>query len=230
MSDKQLYNAGFYKGQSTGSVRSALAMMPFVLDAVKPASILDVGCGIGSWASVCIQLGVDEVCGIDGNYVDQDSLLIPKENFVAVDLTMLSSEIFLKKFDLILCLEVAEHLPSEVSDEFIQILCNRSDNVLFSAAIPNQGGTGHLNEQWQSYWAEKFATHGYRADVCVRNAFWKDRNVESWYRQNVILYRKNELGLMSTKNISNEILDVVHPDLFLAKYAELQNLIISNSK
>ena len=55
-----------------------------------------------------------------------------------------------RRFDLALSLEVAEHLPPECGSEFVQTLTDLSSVILFSAAIPFQGGTDHLNEQWPS--------------------------------------------------------------------------------
>ena len=67
-----------------------------------------------------------------------------------------------RRFDLVNCLEVAEHLDASRADSFVDDLCALGDVVVFSAAIPGQGGTHHVNEQFQSYWQERFRRNGSR--------------------------------------------------------------------
>lgn len=107
---------------------------------------------------------MDDVLGIDAPYTDRSRLRIPDELFLARDLTVpLSLE---RRFDLALSLEVAEHLPAAAADHFVASLTRLASVILFSAAIPDQGGEGHLNEQWPDYWVERFAAHGFGvADV-----------------------------------------------------------------
>ena len=77
------------------------------------------------------------------------------------------------KFDLAITLEVAEHLSEIRADSFIDDLCALSDLILFSAAIPDQGGRHHINEQWQSYWEPKrFKQRGYHVYDIVRWKIW----------------------------------------------------------
>ena len=66
-----------------------------------------------------------------------------------------------RDFDLVLSAEVAEHLPLEVSDIFIDSIIKHGKVILFSAAAPGQGGTCHVNEQWQDFWVKKFRERGY---------------------------------------------------------------------
>src|SRR4051812_19168372 len=80
------YTDAFYDLQRAGSLRSARAILPIVLDVLKPASVLDVGCGTGTWASVCGELGVDDFLGVDGDYVDRGRLLIPIDRFQPANL------------------------------------------------------------------------------------------------------------------------------------------------
>ena len=55
-----------------------------------------------------------------------------------------------------------------------------------SAALPGQGGTHHVNEQWIDYWANMFGQHGYQPFDFLRPLFWDDARIEPWYRQNAI--------------------------------------------
>jgi cyclopropane fatty-acyl-phospholipid synthase-like methyltransferase len=214
MTDSALYSSSFFKGQVNGSLRSARTVMPFFIEKLRPKSVLDVGCGLGAWGATCANLGVSRVLGIDGSYVDTDKILLAKESFVAVDLTSPHSFSLPEQFDLVICLEVAEHLPEQGSDDFISFLCESGRNVLFSAAVPAQGGTGHINEQWQSYWVKKFAANDYAPDFSARTRFWNNEEVEYWYRQNMILFSEARVDL--SKEETNPI-DVIHPRLYIAK-------------
>ena len=122
-------------------------------------SVLDLGCGQGVWLASWVRLGAKDVQGIDGPYVDQERLHIPKERFQGRDL---ARPVDLgRHFDLVQSLEVAEHLPQSAAEQFVDSLVRHGPLVLFSAATPGQGGENHINEQPWEYWREKFAARGY---------------------------------------------------------------------
>lgn len=186
----QQYTNDYFALVADGSERSAEVMAPMVLELIRPRSVVDVGCGVGTWASVFERLEVEKVRGIDGEYIDRSSLLIAPEHFIAADLKQpLSIE---ERFDLAVSLEVAEHLPASAATTIIKTLCSLSDVVLFSAAIPGQGGNHHINEQWPEYWAERFATRGYLAIDWLRDRVWNHPDVDYWYAQNILLYASPE--------------------------------------
>jgi hypothetical protein len=60
--------------------------------------------------------------------------------------------------------------------------------VLFSAAIPGQGGRDHVNEQWQTCWTLIFSQYNYTVCDVVRPKIWKNRRIAYWYRQNILLF------------------------------------------
>ena len=103
------YSPEFYRQQEEGSLRSARRVLPILRDLVAPRSIVDVGCGTGSWLAVARELGVADVVGVDGPYVDTKALRIPGEVFRAVESA--ASVPLGRTFDVALSLEVAEHLP-----------------------------------------------------------------------------------------------------------------------
>jgi SAM-dependent methyltransferase len=160
--------------------------MPIVFELCHPRSAIDVGCLFGAWAAECRRLGVDQVVAVDGDYISVSDLLIPSDAFVAHDLSRpLGLE---RKFDLAISLEVAHYLPETRAGGFVADLCELAPLVLFSAAIPHQGGAGHVNEQWPGWWAQRFAEHGYTPVDCVRDAVWDDPRVATWYAQNTLLF------------------------------------------
>lgn len=183
---KSPYTPEFYVWQKEGSVRSAREILPRVFSLIQPRSVVDIGSGVGSWLSVFQEQGVTDILGVDGDYVDKAQLLIPQDKFKAHDL---EKPLHLdRKFDLGVSLEVAEHIPQEHAGAFIDSLTRHSPVVLFSAAIPAQGGVQHVNERWPSYWAEHFKERGYSPIDVIRREVWDNPNVDWWYAQNILLF------------------------------------------
>ena len=216
------YDDDFYSEQGDGSYRSASIVVPILIDALKPRSVIDVGCGTGTWLHAFAEHGVDDFLGLDGDYVPRDKLRIPASRFQPGDLTDIAP--VGRCFDLAISLEVAEHLPAESGEQFVSFLTSAADIVVFSAAIPNQGGTTHLNEQWQNHWAAKFANVGFSAYDFVRPAIWNNDDVEFWYRQNMITYAHQRaadaLRLAERSRLAGP-LDLVHPKLFQQRINEI---------
>jgi len=104
------YTKEFYRIQQPGSLQAARTIVPLVAQLIKPKSVVDVGCGTGTFLSVFRENGIEDILGIDGNYVDRNMLLIPKEYFLPQDIT--KSFKLGRRFDLVVSLEVAEHLPA----------------------------------------------------------------------------------------------------------------------
>ncbi|HEY1541568.1 MAG TPA: methyltransferase domain-containing protein [Xanthobacteraceae bacterium] len=184
------YSAGFFAVQQAGSVDSAEVIIPLVLSLFTVRSVVDVGCGVGGWLRAFERNGISDYLGIDGDYVPTNMLKIPTGKFSARDLTRLVD--IGRPFDLACSLEVAEHLPPSCADSFVTALTESAPVVLFSAAIPRQGGTAHVNEQWASYWAAKFERRGYVAVDCIRPRIYGNRQVDWWYRQNAIVFCRPE--------------------------------------
>jgi SAM-dependent methyltransferase len=182
----QPYTPEYYQALRDGARRSAEVVVPLLLQYVRPRHVIDVGCGQCTWLAVFREHGVEDVCGVDGDYVDRARLEIAPERFRAWDLTRpLPAG---RCFDLVVSLEVAEHLPADCAETFVDSLTGLGPLVLFSAAVPYQGGAHHVNEQWPAYWAERFGARGYAAVDCLRRRIWNDPRVAWWYAQNLLLF------------------------------------------
>ncbi|MCZ2397310.1 MAG: class I SAM-dependent methyltransferase [Chitinophagales bacterium] len=195
----------------THNKTAASVILPTVLEMTHPESVIDVGCGTGSFLAVLLELGITDVSGIEGDWLDRTKLFVDSSLIKTADL---KKEITVeRRYDLVISLEVAEHLPGEAADTFVNTLTMLGDIILFSAAVPGQGGQNHLNEQWPVYWMEKFIKKGYSFYDEVRWKFWDNNKVEYWYSQNMFLVIKdgtNDFGLKKTE----QPLNVIHPDLF----------------
>jgi SAM-dependent methyltransferase len=186
------YDSGYYGPDGPAENRdSAQHVVPLVSSLIHPSSVVDVGCGSGAWLDVFRQHGAARILGLDGPHVDPSWLCIPKCCFRAVDLSHPFQ--LAESFDLAVCLEVAEHLPKQSARGFIRSLVRLAPVVLFSAAVPLQGGTHHINEQWPAYWQDLFATHGYRMLDLIRKEIWSKPEVQFWYRQNILLFMREDL-------------------------------------
>ncbi len=215
----QFYTTSFYEEIRRGSTRSAEVIVPLMLGLLPVSSVVDIGCGDGSWLSVFRKLGVQDVLGLDGEYVDRNVLQIPQDRFQAVDL---AKPFGLKRvFDLAISLEVVEHLPAESASGFVASLCGLAPAVLFSAAIPFQGGNHHINEQWPDKWAERFKEHKYVPVDFLRKRVWQNETVEWWYAQNTLLFVRP--GLLESniqlkaerERTTPDQLRLVHPRQYL---------------
>ncbi len=209
------YDQTFFDAFEKDSRKAARLIAPVLLDMVSAESAIDVGGGRGIWLSVLKEFGVTDVLGIDGDYVQVDRLAIGKDEFLASDLEKpLKVD---RRADVAISLETAEHLSEGRADSFVEDLCRLSDVVLFSAAVPRQGGTNHINERWQSYWAAKFAKQGYRPSDVIRQSLWDNQDAGAVYLQNALIYA-NEAGMARYPKLKAAIeatnpkmLDVVHP-------------------
>lgn len=198
----------------THNRRAARRVVPWIMERLAPERVVDVGCGLGTWAAVFLEHGCD-VLGLDGPWVPGDLLALPPERFREVDL---EGDVEVPgRFDLAVCLEVAEHLPEEAAPRLVELLTSTADTILFSAAVPGQGGDGHLNERWPAYWQELFRRRGFGFEDEVRWAFWDDDAVEWWYRQNLFLVRRGLEGEEAAR-------PVVHPGLLAKKVGTVDDL------
>jgi SAM-dependent methyltransferase len=212
------YDRRFFDDQKRQGQRSAREIVPIVLKMVQPRSVVDVGCGVGAWLSVFKEHGISDVLGIDGGWVRQYGQL-PDSEFVERDLAQ--PLLLDRTFDLVVSLEVAEHLPPGAAANFVASLVRLGSNVLFSAAAPLQGGTQHLNEQWPDYWADLFGSHGYQALDLLRPLIWNNRQVEWYYAQNMLLFVSRQSADSIRVTVDSQLkvapLALIHPRNYLEK-------------
>lgn len=214
-----LYPAGFYDNRRAHTAHAARRILGALPPALPRTTIADIGCGTGTWLAAALADGATGAFGIEGSWVTPSMLDNPGITFEPHDLEQRFTG---PRVDLALSLEVAEHLSPARATTFVADLVALAPAILFSAAIPGQGGVGHLNEQWQSWWAELFAARGYTAHDVIRPSIWTDEAIPAWYRQNAILYlnaaTRTLLGLTPDQS---SLLDKVHPSFWARANREL---------
>ena len=191
-------------------------------------SVVDIGCGAGTWilaAKSIIELSGEkpDLLGIDGEY-GQSIVDLSTAHFMFLDL---ENRVHLpQKFDLAICLEVAEHLSRDRASTLVEDLCAASDTVFFSAAIPGQGGANHINEQWQDYWHSLFSEQGFFAVDFFKQKFWNDTTFSQcpYYVANSFVYVQTESTLLNAGYPiipkGHWSLKVAHPSLFYSNHFE----------
>ncbi len=214
------YTKEWYQYWTSDVRQSARQIVPLLIEWIKPRSVIDVGCGSGEWLAEFYNNGVTDILGVDGPWVDYSVLSIKKELFLQHDLTVPLT--LHRSFDLVISLEVAEHLPEQASEMFINGLTALAPVILFSAAIPYQGGDNHQNEQWASYWIAAFEKKKYVVVDCLRPRIWTDQKISFFYRQNMMFFVYEEaLTKPSIKIMLSQsqfhVHDLVCPTLYLQK-------------
>ena len=182
------YSIDFYSDLEKSSSTSAKVLVPILIKKFHPTSVIDFGCGGGSFVRQFLSNGVQDVTGVEGEWILDVKHLATEAWLRVYDLKKpIKLE---RKFDMAVCLEVAEHLPIEFSRTLAETLVAASDRIVFSAAIPGQSGTDHINLQFPDYWAHLFKEYGYFLEWDPRPSIWNTRGVAPWYQQNLLIYRK----------------------------------------
>jgi hypothetical protein len=186
------------------TIEGAEAAFASIIGDGRPVSVLDIGCGEGTWLCAALRAGVRIVAGVDGVEIPRKRLLFPASTFIVRNLTQ-PVELG-RRFDMVLCLEVAEHLPESAAATLVESVTRHSDRVVFSAAAPGQPGQHHVNCQWPQYWQRLFNDRGYACNDAIRWRIWNDARIEPWYRQNMFLASRS-----ATAGQEPRMPSVIHP-------------------
>jgi SAM-dependent methyltransferase len=210
-----------------GSRRSAREVIPLVLEIIQPQSVIDVGCGVGSWLAVFQEFGLEDFLGVDVDYIDKKIFKIPEDKYLPFDLKKpLKLD---RQFDLVMCLEMAAYLPSECAEILVNSLTELGSVVLFSSAVPFQDNPEvQVNQQWPEYWVNFFQQKGYVVIDCLREKIWKNQNISWWFSQNMLLFVKQDY-LESHERLKRELentrtaqLSLVHPQMYMEQHTLLK--------
>jgi SAM-dependent methyltransferase len=218
---ENFYTDQFYSNQVDYSIQSARIYAKIISELLAPCSVVDFGCGRGTWLKAFKEQGAQYLLGLDGPWNNQSKMVDPEIIFKEQDL---NKEIRLenkKKFDLALSCEVAEHLEPCNSETFVKSITRHSDAVVFGAAYTKQGGQNHINERPHSFWAELFIKCGFQPFDIFRSVVYGNPKVCYWYQQNTFLYLREGTPLIQTLKdrgysplLNISFMNCVHPELF----------------
>lgn len=152
---ESIYKENYYAKRRKDPYRSETNHIGEVFkDEFSPENVIDFGCAIGTYLEPFYENNI-EIQGIDANEGAFNHAVVPTKYLEHHDLReKYDSE---KKYDLVISIEVAEHIPEKFSDTFVETLCNTSkEYIVMTAAPPGQGGTHHVNEKPREYWIDLF--------------------------------------------------------------------------
>jgi SAM-dependent methyltransferase len=179
----------FYTTTRKGKGASIEVAANLILEAFQPKEVVDIGCGEGLFLNVLHQNGVN-VLGCD---ISEAALKVSAKDFVIFQADATKPVRFNKTFDLCICVEIAEHIPTRYSKTLVQNVTRASDTIFFTAAPPWQGGVGHINEQLPEFWIKLFEAEGYQLEEALTESL-KHRmeaaDVVFWLSQNLMIFTR----------------------------------------
>jgi SAM-dependent methyltransferase len=185
-----IYHRNYYaETVEAPALQSARVMASSMIDAFKPQSIIDVGCGTGALLEAFRQMG----CNVFGLEYSEAALAYCRKRALPVRKFNIAKDNLQASFDLAVSFEVGEHLAPWSADRYVELLCSLSSRIVLSAAPPGYGGTDHINEQPQSYWINKFTEKGcaFDQDTTKRLSLnWRENSVAFWYSDNVMVFQR----------------------------------------
>ena len=202
------YDAAFYEDAYRVSYTSARRYLRQLWPYYGFASVVDVGAGAGPWSHAATECAA-EVVSIDGEWVKAIHKPCDRLHYLYQDLNAPLD--CAQRFDLALCVEVAEHLEPARSLGLINDICQLAPVVVFGAALPRQGGSGHINCRPHSFWIDLFRRNHFTAYDLFRPAFWYDGQVGPWYAQNTYLFASEALAGRFSGIAKPSLVDVYHP-------------------
>lgn len=213
------YDENYFRKHEDAAFRSAELVAPIVVKLTEPKVVVDVGCGSGQWVRAFLSNGAERVYAYDAFSDPAAILKDSRVKFKTIDLER--DKLDCPKADLVCCLEMAEHIETSSSGNLVRELCDASDLVAFSAALPGQGGTGHVNEQWLSYWVNLFEQNDFVCYDVIRPLIWSESEVSWWYRQNLVLFTRASTpvdSVLQEKQLPSFLgANIIHPELYQLK-------------
>jgi SAM-dependent methyltransferase len=197
-----VYTRSYYRDVVEDSAKeSAVKISNSIVNELAPKRVIDVGCGTGALLGALRDKGCD-VFGLEYSKAGLDYCVtrgLPVKSFDIKTDTFTPEE----PFNLAVSMEVAEHLPESSADQYISLLVNLAEVIVFTAATPGQGGLDHINEQPHSYWISKFAEKGFnyhREQSKLWRQDWKHSStVSSWYYQNLMIFERQSKSSIESK-------------------------------
>jgi GT2 family glycosyltransferase len=159
-------------GDQSVSVDSWVGLFDILADRItvdlQPRSVMDTGCGRGDLVKALRARGVD-AWGLDGSLTSIQNVLPESLPFCQVG--SLLEPLPQPCYDLIICIDVIEHLPAEEAIRAVENLCQHGDDILFSSLPLDSNDPPHLTSQPPEYWAAIFNRFGFIHDLEFDTSF-----------------------------------------------------------
>lgn len=161
MSDKfdiSLYDEDFFLWHKIHAREYSIRNMDWYIEKFKPFSVVDFGCGIGSYLESCFNHEIP----FGGIEISEHALTyMPAVVQMCVDISDCTEDFGqIGRFHTVLSFETAEHIEPSSTNQFILNLVNATGKrLLFTAAPPGQEGTGHINCRPKQFWIDEFSKH-----------------------------------------------------------------------
>jgi len=186
---EEIYNDEFFRVNEAEN-RDAGAVCNLILEEFHPESVVDLGCGEGSYLKYLKNSRVPGLLGIDGSAA---AIRCAPDDILVICYDLRKPLVLNLVFDVVICLEVAEHLDERYADILVENICKAGRTIVFSGATPGQTGTDHRNEQPNEYWIAKFQTKGFR--LHPSSAAWRATLTASqmyawWISKNMMVFSK----------------------------------------
>ena len=184
MFDITLYNDEFFLWHLTYAREYSIKTMDWYIDAFKPSSVVDFGCGIGSYLESCYNKNIPNYKGYDigGEYAKKYTPSFLHNHIEYVDCTKPIQTP--QRYDCVITFETIEHIEPSGTDTFIRNLVSATEinqgKILFTGATPDQDGCGHINSREKEEWIKEFEKHNF----CV-NTYETELVKENWNKLNV---------------------------------------------
>ncbi len=206
------FTPDIYEVARQGSQNGATVLVPILCDWFAPRTVIDAGCGEGWFGRAFADRG-RQVVGLDSAIEQASEETFANGGNLRLAQHDLTQDAPLGQADLTLCLEVGEHLPEDAAAVLVKSLCASAPIVVFSGALPGQGGHLHVNEQWPTYWADLFAVYDYVFSDDLRWLIWENEGLAPWYRNNIFVIGERETLDGAGRSWRDRPLNVVHPDI-----------------
>ena len=205
------YRYSFYKNRTAATSSASDIILRTIAKSFSDINLVyDIGCGSGAWLEAADDIfKPDKLIGLEGEWLPEKILKKVDNKKISIKKGNLNSDLFLSNVtecDLIICLEVLEHLQENTVKFICEKIFKKARYILFSAALPFQGGNGHITERPLSFYVELMNQNGYGCKDKLREKIWNNDKIPFWYRQNIVLFERG------AKNNLSFPIDIGHPE------------------
>ena len=206
------YSDQFYESVTNRAEYSSRIIFSLLKNALHPKTFVDVGSGDGVWSLSALEHfeSINHVEAWDllaeKTYLDIAKKRFPSKNIISKRIDFESSDYGVEMvYDLAVCLETFEHLSPSACEKLSLFFSSHTRILIFSGAVPGQGGTNHINEQPFKTWQRNLLDFGFFPLDFIRPNIQDKKNVPSYYKNNIVLWVNSkflhELDFVNWKKI-----------------------------